>query len=62
MEVSSGEWVSAGDTIGHSGLDHEVAALHFSVRVGDVYQDPAKWLVCLTEVQPALRLVAVESS
>ncbi len=61
IAVVSGQWVSVGDTLGYSGLDHDLAALHFSVRIGDVYHDPERWLVCLTETQPALHLVAVES-
>jgi len=57
IDVTRGQWVATGSPIGRSGTDHDIAAVHFSVRVGDVYQDPANWLVCLTSPQPALTLV-----
>lgn len=57
IEVARGQWVAAGTIVGRSGLDHELSALHFSVRIGTVYQDPEDWLVCLSSPQPALHLV-----
>lgn len=57
--VRRGQWVAERATVGYSGLDHELTALHFSVRVGDVYQDPQRWLGCLSVPHPALSLVPV---
>lgn len=57
--VRRGQWVPEGATVGYSGLDHDLAAIHFSVRVGDVYQDPQRWLGCLSVPHPALSLVPV---
>lgn len=40
IEVHTGESVLTGATVGRSGVDHGVAALHFSMRVGGRYVDP----------------------
>jgi murein DD-endopeptidase MepM/ murein hydrolase activator NlpD len=58
IEVPKGRWVAAGAIVGRSGLDHELAVVHFSVRIGTVYQDPKNWLACLSSPQPALHLVS----
>ena len=55
--VVAGQEVSRLSELGRSGLDHDSPALHFSVRVGDSYQDPLHWLVCWDAPHPALRLV-----
>lgn len=39
--VAQGQHVGAGEVIGRSGVDHGVEAVHFSLRLGDVYLDPA---------------------
>jgi len=57
ITVSRGQPVAAGGVVGRSGLDHDVAAVHFSVRVGDVYRDPEDWLRCLEAPAPALSLI-----
>ncbi|MCJ7725837.1 MAG: M23 family metallopeptidase, partial [Acidimicrobiia bacterium] len=41
-----GSPVAAGEVIGRSGLDHGAAVLHLSLRVGDRYVDPSRWLRC----------------
>ncbi|MBU1226185.1 MAG: M23 family metallopeptidase [Actinobacteria bacterium] len=46
IAVGTGDRVAAGTVLGRSGLDHETAALHLSVRIGDRYVDPAGWLAC----------------
>jgi len=55
--VLRGQRVTRGEQVGSSGLDHELAAIHFSVRVGDIYQDPTFWLGCFLAPQPGLSLV-----
>ena len=55
--VVRGQFVLRGEEIGASGVDHGVAAVHFSVRVGDTYQDPMGWLRCLSAPGPGLSLV-----
>ena len=56
ISVSTGDWVSTGSLLGTSGLHHGVAALHFSVRLEGVYQDPAVWLRCAGSIPDALWL------
>ncbi len=58
--VERGQRLARGEVLGASGLDHDVAAVHFSVRVGDVYRDPAGWLGCF--VAPAAGLSLVPTS
>lgn len=62
IAVARGDVVAEGETVGRSGLDHDLAAAHFSVRVGDVYQDPENWLQCLRSPGPALALVPVSAA
>jgi murein DD-endopeptidase MepM/ murein hydrolase activator NlpD len=62
ISVGRGEGVAAGDTLGYSGLDHDLPAVHFSVRVGDLYRDPQPWLGCLRSPGPALALVPASAA
>ena len=55
--VVAGQQVARGDAVGTSGVDHGIAAVHFSVRIGDVYQDPENWFECFRSPAPALSLV-----
>lgn len=57
--VSRGDRVTRASVVGRSGLDHGQAAVHFSVRVGDRYQDPAPWLACHNSPRAGLRLIPV---
>lgn len=58
--VRRGDSVSDSTTLGSSGTGHGVAALHFSVRVGDTYLDPLPVIACrLATPSQALRLVPV---
>ena len=57
IAVVRGQAVARGDVVGSSGLDHDMAAIHFSVRVGDTYHDPVGWLGCFHAPQPGLSLV-----
>ena len=41
-----GSHVTRGEAIGRSGIDHGLEAVHLSVRVGDAYVDPRRWLGC----------------
>ncbi len=56
--VTNGSAVIAGATLGSSGIAHETAALHFSVRVLSTYRDAKLFFECM-ELIPAngLRLV-----
>ncbi len=56
--VDAGAWVEPGGSIGRSGWSHEIAGLHFSVRLSGRYVDPLDWMGC-QGYQPdrALRLV-----
>lgn len=56
IAVGHGDWVRTGAKLGTSGLHHGVAALHFSVRLDGVYQDPAEWLQCGGSISDALWL------
>ena len=56
--VVAGQWVAVGQVVGISGLAHDLAAVHFSVRVDGEYVDPDPLLACLPVVPSrALRLV-----
>ena len=44
--VSEGQWIGRGDRIGLSGLAHDTEAVHWSVRLGEAYQDPAGLVGC----------------
>lgn len=55
--VAEGQLVERSDSLGTTGLDHGVAALHFSVRIGDRYQDPDGWLDCFSSPHRGLSLV-----
>jgi murein DD-endopeptidase MepM/ murein hydrolase activator NlpD len=57
VRVARGDRVTRATVVGRSGVDHELAVVHFSVRVGDRYQDPAPWLVCHESPGPGLRLI-----
>jgi nicotinate-nucleotide adenylyltransferase len=59
IDVAVGEWVDRSSGLGLSGLDHDLAAVHFSVRVGDAYQDPAVWLGCFRSPHYGLSLVPI---
>ncbi len=59
VTVVPGEHVDRLTVIGASGVDHGLEALHFSVRVGDRYHDPAGWLGCFDAPHSGLRLVPV---
>jgi murein DD-endopeptidase MepM/ murein hydrolase activator NlpD len=54
----TGASVAAGAMIGRSGVDHGLAALHWSVRLGNRYLDPIGW-ACLTAPGDGLHLVPV---
>lgn len=57
--VSQGQWVGEGTKVGSVGIAHAGQQLHFSVRIGTQYKDPAPFLGCLSLVPArALRLVA----
>jgi hypothetical protein len=55
--VRTGSSVESGTVIGYSGLAHGSAALHFSVRVGDVYMDPMPFLLCRSGGEERLYLL-----
>lgn len=59
--VDVGQHVDRSTVLGRTGLDHGAAALHFSVRVGDSYQDPVAWLGCFRSPYKGLYLVAAPS-
>ena len=60
--VKQGQWVSVGQPIGRSGLDHGVSAVHLSVRVGGRYTDPQEALSCSDGSSwGQLRLVALRA-
>lgn len=61
-QVARGDRVIRSTVVGRSGIDHEVAAVHFSVRIADRYQDPAAWLGCHDSPGPALRLIPLEGA
>ena len=46
VAVGAGAPVRSGSVIGHSGVDHGIPAVHFSLRLGDRYLDPLPWLSC----------------
>ncbi len=46
VAVVAGDRIGMGAVIGRSGLAHERAAVHFSVRIGDAYTDPMPFLLC----------------
>jgi len=60
--VSVGDRVGRSQQIARSGTDHGVAAVHFSVRIGDEYQDPARWLGCMNEPSAGLSLCPVPAA
>lgn len=58
IAVRKGALIEKGQILGWSGVAHGQPGLHFSVRVGGVYQDPALWLSCRTfDISAGLRLV-----
>ena len=57
IATTAGETVRRGSRLGTSGHDHDLASVHFSVRVGATYHDPELWLRCLSRLTPALSLV-----
>ena len=46
VAVAPGLVVAAGIVLGASGTDHGIEAVHLSLRVGDAYVDPLRWLAC----------------
>jgi murein DD-endopeptidase MepM/ murein hydrolase activator NlpD len=62
IDVVRGQRVTVGSVVGTSGSDHDLAAVHFSVRIGDVYQDPEDWLACFSSPYPALNLVPLPAT
>ena len=60
VSVARGAWIQRGDAIGYSGTDHDLAAVHFSVRIGDRYHDPEDWLRCLNAPSKGLSLVPID--
>jgi nicotinate-nucleotide adenylyltransferase len=46
VSVAGGQAVTAGTTLGASGSDNGIEALHLSLRVGQGYVDPLRWLEC----------------
>lgn len=44
--AKAGARVEIGAVIGHSGIAHGRAAVHFSIRIGDTYTDPMPFLLC----------------
>ncbi len=59
IAVKTGDLVGRDTVLGESGLDHGVAAVHFSVRVDAEYQDPRRWLRCFDAPHKGLRLIPV---
>lgn len=57
--VREGRVLSEDAPVGASGFAHGNPAVHFSVRLGDRYQDPLPWLRCSLSPAPALRLASV---
>ena len=57
--VDEGAFVTTGEVVGTSGIDHGVPALHFSLRVGDRYLDPAAASCGPLVPGPGVRLVSV---
>ena len=47
IRVRRGERVHRGDVLGTSGMDHGIAALHFSTRVNGSYVDPSFVFSCV---------------
>lgn len=62
IAVKRGDRLDRGDPVGSSGTDHDVAAVHFSVRIGDVYQNPGDWLRCLGSPHRGLSLIPVPTA
>lgn len=56
--VTHGQRVGAGEIIGLSGIDHEVEAIHFSLRLGDLYLDPGQAGCGYLHPRPGVRLAA----
>jgi murein DD-endopeptidase MepM/ murein hydrolase activator NlpD len=55
--VATGQRIDRGAVVGVSGVDHGIAALHLSIRVGNRYIDPAT--VCgIAAPSEALRLAS----
>jgi murein DD-endopeptidase MepM/ murein hydrolase activator NlpD len=46
LNVGSGALVGEGDVVGLSGEDRGVEGVHLSLRVGERYLDPMRWLSC----------------
>ena len=62
VAVAAGQMVGRADVLGHSGVDHGIEAVHFSVRLGDDYTDPEPWLRCWSAPAPGLSLAPVPSA
>lgn len=59
VTVSAGARVSRGTIVGSSGLDHDRAAVHWSLRVGDRYLDPLAACRLSGDPGPAVRLAGI---
>ncbi|HEX5630830.1 MAG TPA: M23 family metallopeptidase, partial [Acidimicrobiia bacterium] len=59
VAVSAGDRVARGTVVGASGMDHDRAAVHWSLRVGDVYVDPRAACRLAGDTAPAVRLAAI---
>ena len=57
VAVRPGSSVELGTVIGYSGFAHGRAAVHFSVRIGDVYMDPMPFLLCRSGGEDRLYLL-----
>ena len=57
VSVSQGGAVGVGAVVGVTGPDHGGGALHFSLRTGDRYVDPMRWLGCGAVPGRGLRLL-----
>jgi murein DD-endopeptidase MepM/ murein hydrolase activator NlpD len=54
--VAAGAPVTRGEIVGMSGLDHSTPAVHFSLRIGDRYLDPAAAVCRPTTPEVGIRL------
>jgi len=58
IEVSTGDRVTRGQTVGTAGAPHGVPGVHMSTRINGAYVDPATHMGCRdTDITRALRLV-----
>ena len=62
ISVARGQQVDRSMELGTSGIDHGVAAVHFSVRIDGTYADPLSWIGCFRSPHRGLSLVPVDRS